>query len=489
MRLLRAFFPVVLPYIVALVTIIVTTLLLMLLRGTISIQVIALMFLLPVVLLATLWGLRPGIAASLLSFLSFNYFFIPPYHTLAVHQTQDLLELIVFLLVAVVISQLLGQAKAGETAAMQREREATQLYELSIALSGLQDVSGIALRLAQQIQETFCAQQVTVQLKPDLGIEKPVTALNEASFDANGLPALEYTLATARGDQGKVKLWRDPGRLSYAEERLLRTFMSQGALAIERAVLAEAGNRASMLEESDRLKSTLLSSVPHELRTPLATIKASVTSLRSDAFELDENSRKELLAAIEEEADHLNFMVGNLLDMSRIEMGALTPQKMPNSLSEILRGVLRRMRQQVEKHRIEIHLPADLPYVLVDYAQIEQVFTNLFSNSVKYAPAGTVITIKASIQMDHFLLVQVKNQGPPVSEKDLEQIFEKFHRVTKADRITGTGLGLSICKGIIEAHGGKIWAENAPDGFVFFFTLPLLEKPQGVTPDLTGEIG
>lgn len=489
MRLLRAFFPVVLPYIVALVTIIVTTLLLMLLRGTISIQVIALMFLLPVVLLATLWGLRPGIAASLLSFLSFNYFFIPPYHTLAVHQTQDLLELIVFLLVAVVISQLLGQAKAGETAAMQREREATQLYELSIALSGLQDVSGIALRLAQQIQETFCAQQVTVQLKPDLGIEKPVTALNEASFDANGLPALEYTLATARGDQGKVKLWRDPGRLSYAEERLLRTFMSQGALAIERAVLAEAGNRARMLEESDRLKSTLLSSVPHELRTPLATIKASVTSLRSDAFELDENSRKELLAAIEEEADHLNFMVGNLLDMSRIEMGALTPQKMPNSLSEILRGVLRRMRQQVEKHRIEIHLPADLPYVLVDYAQIEQVFTNLFSNSVKYAPAGTVITIKASIQMDHFLLVQVKNQGPPVSEKDLEQIFEKFHRVTKADRITGTGLGLSICKGIIEAHGGKIWAENAPDGFVFFFTLPLLEKPQGVTPDLTGEIG
>jgi two-component system sensor histidine kinase KdpD len=406
-----------------------------------------------------------------------------------VHQTQDLLELIVFLLVAVVISQLLGQAKAGEVAAMQREREATQLYELSLALSGLQDVPGIALRLAQQILETFCAQQVSVRLKPGLGINTPVTALNDEAFDAEGFPTVAYTLATARGDLGEVTLWRDPGRLSFSEERLLRTYMSQGALALERAALAEAGNRARLLEESDRLKSTLLSSVPHELRTPLATIKASVTSLRSDAFELDEHSRKELLAAIDEEADHLNFMVGNLLDMSRIEMGALKPQKMPNSLSEILRGVLRRMRQQVEKHQIEIQLPEDLPYILVDYAQIGQVFTNLFSNSVKYAPAGTVISIKASIQPDHFLLVQVKNQGPPVSENDLDQIFEKFHRVTKADRITGTGLGLSICKGIVEAHGGRIWAENAADGFVFLFTLPLLDNPPGDAPDLTGETG
>jgi two-component system sensor histidine kinase KdpD len=211
------------------------------------------------------------------------------------------------------------------------------------------------------------------------------------------------------------------------------------------------------------------------LRSPLATIKASVSSLHSGAIDWDSEARQELLSAIEEETDYLNQLVGNLLDMTRIETGALNPQRKWNSLSEIVNGVLRRsgMRQSTQQYQIEVDIPAETPLVPVDYLLIEQVFANLISNSVKYAPPHTLISIKVRLQTDQTVLVEVSNQGPPVPEEHLERIFDKFYRVTAADKITGTGLGLSICKGIVEAHGGRIWAENAPGRFIFKFTLPV----------------
>ncbi|HEX7974597.1 MAG TPA: ATP-binding protein [Anaerolineales bacterium] len=254
---------------------------------------------------------------------------------------------------------------------------------------------------------------------------------------------------------------------------MLRTFASQGVLALERARLGQADTRARVLEESDRLKTSLLSSVSHELRTPLATIKAAVTSLRSRAVPLDSDASADLLAAIEEETDHLNQLVGNLLNMSRIEAGVLKPEREWNVLEEIVGGVVNRFRASAQRHTIEMDIPEELPLVPVDYVQMEQVFTNLISNSLKYSPEDTTIRIQARQMDSEKVLVQLTNQGPYVAEDDLERIFDKFHRVTAADRITGTGLGLSICKGIIEAHGGKIWAENLPGGFTFKFILPL----------------
>jgi two-component system sensor histidine kinase KdpD len=222
------------------------------------------------------------------------------------------------------------------------------------------------------------------------------------------------------------------------------------------------------------LKSAILSSVSHELRTPLSTIKAAASSLRGNEVSWDSPARTELIEAIDDEADHLNMLVGNLLDMSRIESGVLKPKREWNILSEIVGSVLVRMRHLAEEHQIEVDVSEDLPLVPVDYVQMEQVFTNLLSNSLKYAPVHTVIHIHAQAEDETLIHVQVSNQGPQVPAEHLERIFDKFYRITAADRVTGTGLGLSICRGIIEAHGGRIWAENLPDGLAFNFTLPLL---------------
>jgi two-component system sensor histidine kinase KdpD len=453
----------------------VTTFLLNLLRNYLSTQVIALLFLLPVVLSTRLWGLGAGILSATCAFLSLNYFFLLPYYTLVVHHTQDLLALIVFLIVAVVISQLLGRAQESIASAVSREREATHLYDLSLSLAGLHDEKSIAQVLAEKIQDSFETERVEIVLPGRSGAAPIVYSLPIAAPAERIKPDLTVPLLTARGKQGEAHLWRKLPPLSFSEQRLLSTYTSQGALAVERAALAQSETRSKVLEESDRLKSALLSSVSHELRSPLATIKASISSLHSGTIDWDSEARQELLSAIEEETDYLNQLVGNLLDMTRIETGALNPQRKWNSLSEIVNGVLARsgMRQSILQHKIEVDIPPETPLVPVDYLLIEQVFANLISNSVKYAPPHTLISIKARLQTDQTVLIEVSNQGPPVPEEHLERIFDKFYRVTAADKITGTGLGLSICKGIVEAHGGRIWAENAPGRFIFKFTLPV----------------
>jgi two-component system, OmpR family, sensor histidine kinase KdpD len=473
-------------YLLAMAGLVVWTGLLWAFRHVLSTQIIALMYLLPVIVSATLWGLGPGIVTSFAAFLTFNYLFIPPYHTLAVLLPEDLLALIVFLIVAVVISQLLGMARAGILAATAREREATQLYELSIALSGLQELPSIAQTLGRQILEAFNVDQVEVTIRLESRGNAITCLLPPGSARPGGQPDGSFQLATARGSKGTVNLWRAAIPFNSQENRMLRTYTSQGALAVEHSLLTDASNRAKVLEESDRLKSSLLSSVSHELRTPLATIKASVTSLRSADDDLDDEARGELLAAIEEETDHLNLLVGNLLSSTRIELGALNPQRKWNSLAEIVSSVLKRMRQVTVNHQIVIDLPHDLPSIPVDYFQMEQVFTNLVSNSVKYAPVQTQIRIEATLnRADGIVLVRVSNQGPQVAEEDLGRIFDKFYRITAADRVSGTGLGLSICKGIVEAHGGTIWATNEPGRFVFNFSLPL--TLEGASPQIPQE--
>ena len=323
------------------------------------------------------------------------------------------------------------------------------------------------------MQLTFQAENVQVSLEATGVGYPPVIRLPANMPPPARKPALIVPIQTARGLLGEICLWRNDPPIKSPEDRLLRTFASQGALALERARLAQAETRARILEESDHLKSALLSSVSHELRTPLATIKASVTSLRSDEYLWDTEARQELLAGMEEETDHLNQLVGNLLDMSRIDAGALKPQRKWNVLAEIVSGVVSRMQPEAQRHRIVTEVSEDLPLIPVDYIQIERVFTNLISNSIKYSPDNTIITIRARQSDSQSLIVQVSNQGPPVPEEHLDRIFDKFYRVTAADQITGTGLGLSICKGFVEAHGGRIWAENLLDGFAFNFTLPL----------------
>ena len=438
--------------------------------------ILSLLYLLPVVLSSVLWGLGPGALVALASFLALNYFFVPPYYTLLVHRTQDLLVLIVFLGVSITVGQLVGRVSKSLGESHAREHEAIHLYELIMHLAGLQDEQEIVSALAEQTLITFHAGRVDVLVEAQGNIPVHHVRLEDRSLPDQLLeepPTFLAPLQSARGFLGEIKVWREPSTLSPAEERLLHTFASQGVLALERVRLSQAASRARLLEESDRFKSSLLSSVSHELRTPLATIKAAVTSLRSGAVEWNTEARADLLAAVEEETDHLNLLVGNLLNMSRIEAGALKPERSWNSLAEILSTALDRTHQQTEKHLVKVDVSADLPLVPVDYFQIEQVFINLISNSTKYSPEGTTIDIRAYPVNGNVLQVTVRNMGPHVAPEDLERIFDKFYRVTAADRVTGAGLGLSICKGIIEAHGGHIWAENLVPGFAFHFTLPL----------------
>lgn len=432
---------------------------------------IALIFLLPVGLSATLWGLIPGIVAAFASFLAFNYYFIQPIHSFTVHNTEDLVILAAFLGVTVVISELVGRVKRNLAAATDREQEALRLYEFSSLLAASQDEHSAAQALLDKVNQALLPVRIEILIENS---PEPVLLAKGMPLPENA-PDKPYVepLQTARGLIGEIRLWQKDKPISDSDERLLKIFASQGVLAIERLRLAEAARQAKILEESDRLKSSLLSSVSHELRSPLAAVKASVSSLRSGEVGWESGARTELLTTVEEEIDHLNVLVGNLLDMSRIEAGALKPQKKPNMLSEIVSAVSGRMRSQIQNYRFIVNVPDDLPLVNVDFIQFEQVFTNLLANSLKYAPAGSLIKILAKRNNAHSLLVTLTNQSTPVPETDLDRIFDKFYRINSSDRITGSGLGLSICKGIIEAHGGIIWAENLPEGLAFHFTVPL----------------
>ena len=470
----RRFLPSLLRYAAVFLLTGLVTLLLWPLRGSLGAQVVAMLYLLPVILATYLWGLIAGVLAAVASFLLYNYFFLTPYHTLAVHQTQDLITLLVFLLVASVINQLIGQIRAGIRLAQSREWEATQMYGLISALAGLQDIPSIGRTLAQQALETFHCERAEVYIE-GLAHPSPVSFIAPHSADDDPQPpadpSIRHPMLTARRKEGEICLWTGRPVLSEEENRLLMTFASQGALAIERIHLSQAETRARILEEADKAKSSLLSSVSHELRSPLAAIKASVSSLTSGMVSADSEASEELLTTIEEETDHLNFLVGNLLDMSRIEAGALKPRRQWNALAEIANGAIGRQLKALKEYRVDVDFPADLPLVPVDYVLIEQVFTNLLSNSRKFAPPGSRIHISAEREGE-LVHTRVTNQGPGVPEKDLERIFDKFTMAAGTDRVTGTGLGLSICKGIIEAHEGKIWAENGPGCFIFHFTLP-----------------
>ncbi|NLF52377.1 MAG: DUF4118 domain-containing protein [Leptolinea sp.] len=447
-------------------------------QSNLSTPIIALLFLLPVVISAGYLGITGGITASVASFLAFNYFFISPFLTFSVHHSQDLLALIVFLLVAVIISQSLSQAKINIASAKAREHETMLLYELTIALAGTMREEEILEIVGEKIVEHFPSEAVLFKLQPIAGDTRS-RSFPIGSIIPERKPEICLEITGGGETTGEIAVWLKMP-LDHPQDRLLRAFASQTDLVLGKAYLVDAERRAKLLEESDELKSTLLSSVSHELRTPLSTIKASISSLRSGEIEWNSEARQELLTAVEEETDHLNQLVGNLLDMSRIEIGALQPNQKNNSIKEILSGVIRRMRQQLASHQIKVNIPDTIPQVFVDYNQMDQVFINLLSNGIKYAPTGTEIVINSIPFNEKEIKIEVINQGPHVKPEHLTRIFDKFFRVTDADQVMGTGLGLSICKGIIEAHHGRIWAENRPEGFTFVFTVPV--APRQILP-------
>lgn len=462
--------------------VILSSLILVLLRPYLSISVVALLYLVPVVISSALFGRLAGITASILSFLIFNYFFLSPFYTFRVAHPQDILAMIVLLSVAILISSLMARIQSNLEQVRAREREAVQLYELSVDLAGKNDQAMIARTLAQRLAGLIQSSVIEVEIYlPDRTIRERAPETGPAVGGPAEPPRLIIPLSSPRGRFGEIRIWYLAEHLLPEEERLLQTFASQGVLALDRAALIDSETRARVLEESDRLKTAILSSVSHELRTPLASIQAAATSLYSPDVTLEPEARSELQTILLEETDHMTQLVGNLLNMSRIEAGALKLQRQWNSLAEIVDTGLRRLRRHIAHLSIEVEVSEDLPLVSVDAVLMEQVVTNLVRNSVKFAPLNTAVRIKAGVD-EQALKFTVSNEGPHIPEEFLQHVFEKFYPIPGRDTSQGTGLGLSICKGIVEAHGGKIWAANLPVGVAFHFTLPLAW--QGARPNL-----
>jgi len=457
-------------------------------------------YLLGVVLVASRSTPGPSILASLLSVAAFDFFFVPPYLTFAVGDTQYIVTFAVMLIVALIISGLTVRIRWLAEAAGQRERRTAALFALSRELAGVRGVQTILEVATRHIVEVFrCRVHVLLpdqggtlapQPRPggydldptELGVSRWVFEHNQLAGRGTatlpGARALYLPLAASQGPIGVLGVRStDPHALETPEQlHQLETFVGQTAMALERGLLAEEAHAAQVRIETERLRSSLLSSVSHDLRTPLAAITGASSSLLETGDRLDAETRRELLETIGEEANRLNRLVHDLLDMSRLESGSVMAHLEWHPLEEILGAALAHVGKIYPDRQILTRLPDTLPMVSVDDVLIEQVLVNLLDNAGKYSPGDTPIEVAAWVE-DDAIVVEVGDSGPGLDPEDLEHIFEKFYR-GKRPRGRGVGLGLAICRGFVEAHGGRIWVENRPTGGAAFrFTLPITGTP------------
>jgi two-component system, OmpR family, sensor histidine kinase KdpD len=452
---------------------------------------LVMLYLVAVMIAAIYLGRKPSILAALLSVLVFDFFLVPPHHTLAVADTQYLLTFAGLLIVSLVISSLTGQARDQAAAAQRREREAVALYELSRDLSAAEEQDAIVAATVAHVCSTF-DRDVVIFLPVAGGKLEQAAASFDRPLDAEGQQVAEWVfghaqpagrgtptfasatvwclpLLTPRGAVGVLSIARqaDEPLLSADERRLMETFAGQAALAIERSQLAEQARQARLLEATEKLYKALLNSVSHDLRTPLVTITGAFSTLETAGSRLDEDTRTSLARTGREEAERLNRLVGDLLDMTRIEAGALKLTEEPADVSEAIGVVLDRLTGPLRDYTVQVNVPADLPPVPMDMPLIVQALVNIVDNATKYTPAGTCIEISAALVADG-VQIEVRDQGAGVPTADLPHIFDRFYRASGRARlpggVKGTGLGLSISKGIVEAHGGSIRAANRPGG-------------------------
>ncbi len=461
-----------------------TTLALQLANPSLEPSIVALLYLLPVLLSALLAGWLGGMLASLLSFLAFNYFFLPPYRTFVVANPGDTLALFVFLAVAGLVSYLLGVARAEAQRARQRERDAMQrqheltiLYELSKAIGRQIGLEPTLQTIAGRVSQLFAGRRCEIWLKPEDGSLALAVQAGPAAGDGPGAPKpFEVLIRSDKDALGILKVFG--AGVQPEEAQLLNAIAAQAALAIERSRLMQAATRARVLDESDRLKSALLLSVSHDMRTPLATIKAAITGLLRRDLNWDAESTLDQFQAIDEETDRLNRIIGNLLSMSRIEAGAVQLDKTPYPLGEVMDSVLSRLAPRLPAQRVVVTIPPDLPPVPLDYAAFEQIMTNLLDNAVKYSPPNSPITISAR-QVGRLVEIGVTDCGRGIAPEAQAAVFEKFYRADGSARVPGSGLGLSIVKGLVEAHGGRAWiSSQVGHGTTVRFVLPL-QAPTG----------
>ena len=469
------------------------------LQRYLAVSNIALVLLMAVLASAITYGLWPALATSLVSVLAYNFFFLPPLYTFTIADPDNVVALFFFAVVALIASNLTSRVRNQAVAARQRAKATEDLYLFSRKLGGAITLDDLLWATAYQI--ALMLKVRVVLLLPEgsnLTLRAgypPEDMLGEADLAAakwcwqNNQPAgrgadtlpgakwLFLPMRTGRGAVGIVGLDSDlPGPLLAPDQRrLFDALCDQAALAIERTNLAQDVDRARLTAETDRLRSALLTSISHDLKTPLASILGSITSLRAYSKTFDETAKDDLMGTIQEEAERLNRFIANLLDMTRLESGAVEPRFAAVDLPEVVSSAVKRAQRILTGHRVELHLASDLPLLRLDFVLFEQVLFNLLDNAAKYSPAGTTIQVRALRDGDRVeLWVSDEGEGIPVDE--LESIFDKFYRVHAGDqRRAGTGLGLAICRGFVEAMGGTITAANRVDrrGAVFIIKLPI----------------
>lgn len=443
------------------------------------------LYLLAVVLSALKLGLRPAIVTAALGVLAFDFFFVPPRFSLTVADKEYLITFLGLFTVGVVISSLVSQVRDRAEELRKREAETASLYRLSRDLASAPDSEAIFNAIVRNASDCFTASAAILLPEDDvlriaandgvnlsnqdmLAARWCMTSRRRAGSGTYNYPdaASLFLPLIAMGQCNAILVLsasstslRDDSRLS----RIIEGFAVQLKMALVRVELAHQAEQAHVIQARENLERALLNSISHDLRTPLVTVNGVLSTLRDEEMHLDEATRRELLDTAIAEAERLNSFVSNLLDMTRIEAGAIKLNSELCDVQELVGCALAAVEQRIGSRAVEVILSDDLPLVPMDLVLMTQVLANLLDNSLKYSPANQPIEIAASLKTP-WLVLEVADHGPGVADHDLMRIFEKFYRVPVPEGAGGTGLGLSICKGIVEAHGGRISAENRSGG-------------------------
>jgi len=485
-------------------------------------------------------GAGPASLGAIVAFFAFDYLFIPPYYTLDVANRDHAFALVVYLAISIVTSVLVARVRARTQEALRESRRTTLLYDLNRALVGGVTLDQILQTIVENVVVIYGSEgcrllvadtdrdvlRVRATSTSSSGTSASSAVDRQTAFMATwviehrelaglssvgrrirqphgaGLPPREpYTrpqhdmlyvpIATEERVFGVLEVMGKPGggRFGNDDERMLRSFADQAALAVERTRLVEEEARALILDQTNELKSALLAAVSHDLRTPLAAIKASSSALLDPSVTWNVETRDELLVAIDEETDRLTLMVSNLLDLSRIEGGALKPSLDWQDIGELLEDVRLRMVRQTAGHDFRIVVDEHLPVISLDYVEIVQVVINLVGNAIKYSPASTPIVVTARQHGDD-VRISVEDHGMGIPAHRLPHIFETFYRAHEQGPVSGSGIGLAICKGLVEAHGGRIWVTSQRgEGTTVTFSLPIDTHlhEQGVDMERVGQ--
>ncbi|MDR3600931.1 MAG: sensor histidine kinase KdpD [Desulfosporosinus sp.] len=501
-------FRAIIPYIVSVTMMILMTLIITPISSFLGAVNISMLFLLPVLLSAARWGRFAAVITAAMGVITFDFFFVPPIFTFTVADIRYLLSFAIFMLVGLITGTLSARLKKQINYSRQRVSRVSALYSLSRDIAAVDKLDAVLESIANNVASTLEGQVVLLLpnenaqlvLQKNSGsnnfLDESELAVATWVFEKGqkagkgtetlgGAAALYLPLSTEQGAQGVLGICFNNTEAQFDPERvrLLEAFVGLAAMAINRIKLAEQARQALTLVESERLRTALFNSLSHDLRTPLSSIIGAVTGLLEDQFVVySPEAQKDLLQIILQGAERMNRFVSNLLDMARLESGMLKLKKDWCDLQDIIGVAVNRLGDLLTNRPLEINVQPNLPLVQGDYILIEQVLINLLDNALKYSDQGSKIVVTTQ-QRGKQLETAVANQGEGIPDTDLSKVFDKFYRLNSPLQVSGTGLGLAICKGIIEAHGGEIWAKNNKlGGVTITFSLPLSHKSMGRVP-------